>query len=55
MVCPVCNQEGQRITCIAGNKESEIVYHPQKVTRNICNLSTDGADGRRGNQVEAFS
>lgn len=54
MICPECQQEGQRIVCIAGNRESVIIFHPNKITRNICNLSTD-ADGRRGNQIEAFS
>ncbi len=43
--CPVCEQEGQPITCIAGNRETHIVYHPQKITRTICHLTTEVTEG----------
>ncbi len=39
MICPVCLEEGQKITCIAGNKESTIVYHPEKGLRTVCFIS----------------
>ncbi len=38
MLCPVCEQEGQQVTVIAGNKSRVIVYHPQKVMRTVCNI-----------------
>jgi len=42
MICPVCEQEGRRIVCVAGNKESVIVYHPHKRIRTFCNIATEG-------------
>ncbi len=42
MICPVCDQEGQAITCIAGNVESQIVFHADKQLRNICSLVSRG-------------
>lgn len=41
MICPVCQEEGQAITCIAGNKESDIVFHPGKPIRNVCWLAEE--------------
>lgn len=42
MICPVCNQEGQAITCTAGNQERAIVYHPEKPIHNVCNIAIGG-------------
>ncbi len=41
MICPVCSQEGQRINCISGTKSEVVVYHPQKIVRNICRIAED--------------
>lgn len=43
-ICPVCNQEGQRITCISGNKSEVIFYHPKKIFRTICHFVAAGND-----------
>lgn len=47
MICPVCEQAGQHITCTAGNRVTEIMYHPGKITRNICTLANGGAEHER--------
>ncbi len=39
MICPVCSLEGQRINCISGTKSEVVVYHPQKIVRNICYIA----------------
>ncbi len=46
MICPVCDQEGQAITCTAGNIENRIVFHPEKPVRNICHLTIEGTEGK---------
>lgn len=55
MLCPVCEQEGRPVTCIAGSRERQIVYHPAKPVRNICNVAVEGAQGKdeRHEQAEA--
>ncbi|HAR45064.1 MAG TPA: hypothetical protein DCS05_02520 [Nitrospiraceae bacterium] len=42
MLCPVCQQEGQAITCIAGTQESRIVYHPEKRIHPFCTILEQG-------------
>jgi hypothetical protein len=42
-ICPVCNQEGQCISCNSGNKSEVIFYHPKKILRTICHIATDGS------------
>jgi hypothetical protein len=44
MTCPACGREGQAITCIAGNQESRIVFHPDKATHNFCAITAGGLD-----------
>ncbi len=43
-ICPVCNQEGRRITCTSGSKSEVIFYHPEKILRTICYVAATGID-----------
>ena len=38
IICPSCNQAGQRITCTSGSKTEVIFYHPKRVSRTVCNV-----------------
>ena len=37
-ICPVCNQEGQRIVCTSDNKSEIIFYHPKKMLHAVCRV-----------------
>ncbi len=45
-ICPVCNQEGRRITCTSGSKSEVIFYHPEKILRTICHVADAGNDSK---------
>ena len=61
ITCPVCSQEGQRITCTSGVKSEVIVYHPKKIFRTVCRVTgdktmecqTDTTEGKRRELYEA--
>ncbi len=42
-ICPVCNLNGQRISCNSGNKSEVIFYHPKKIFRTVCHIAADGS------------
>ncbi len=50
-ICPVCNQEGRRITCTSGSKSVVIFYHPKNIFHNICQVA-DGGHDRKVEVVE---
>jgi hypothetical protein len=45
-ICPVCNQEGRRITCSTGGKSEVIFYHPERISRTICRVAEDRTEGK---------
>ena len=52
ITCPVCQQEGQHITCTSGNKSEVIVYHPKKIFRTVCHVADVKTVGREGEAIE---
>ena len=44
--CPVCSQEGRRITCSTGSKSEVIFYHPERISRTFCRVAADRTEGR---------
>ena len=45
ITCPVCSQEGQRITCKSDTKSEVIVYHPEKKFRTVCHVADEKTMG----------
>ena len=52
ITCPVCSQEGQRITCTSGAKSEVIVYHPEKIFRTVCRVTDEKTAVNEGEAIK---
>lgn len=52
MICPVCEKEGQRITCTSGSRSEVIVYHPKKRCRTVCHIPGNGNMDNKAEEID---